>query len=76
MTLRPDPHATGYYTVPEVARMLRVSEWYVRERIADGSLPATVLRFGNGRRIFRIRTRDFEAFRARFTGSATDRRFE
>jgi len=76
MSDRPDPGSPRYLTVPECARALRVSEWFIRERIADGSLRALVVTAPGGRRILRIRPEDWAAFRARFTGNATDRRFE
>jgi len=78
MSDRADDRSPRYLTVPECATALRVSEWFIRERIADGSLRALVVMAPgpSRRRIFRIRPEDWAAFQARFTGSATDRRFE
>lgn len=78
MSDRADVRAPRYLTVPECAGALRVSEWFIRERIADGSLRALVV-MGPGpgrRRILRIRPEDWATYQARFTGNATDRRFE
>jgi excisionase family DNA binding protein len=77
MSDRPDARSPRYLTVPECARALRVSEWWIRERISDGSLRAlAVTGAGRRRRILRIRPEDWAAFRARFTGNATDPHFE
>lgn len=64
-----------WLSTSDAARDIGVSDWWIRERIESGLLPANVVSTG-ARRIFRIAASDWATFRARFVGSATDPRFE
>lgn len=63
-------------TTKEVAFRLGVSSYHVRRQIAEGALAATALHGVRSRKIYRIDERDVDAFVARYTGAATDPRFE
>jgi excisionase family DNA binding protein len=59
----PNPSVTSandspVYTVPEVAQLLRTSEWSVYEMIKRGELPG-VIRIGSQIRIVRQRFREW-----------------
>jgi hypothetical protein len=67
--------AHRWLSTTTAADEIGVSSWWVRERIEAGLLPAGVISTGI-RRIYRISSRDWESFCARFVGSATDPRFD
>jgi hypothetical protein len=71
--LRPFP-PTRWLTTAEAASSIGVSQWWVRQRIEDGLLPATVISTGK-HKVYRIRDNDWADFCARFTGDARDPRF-
>ena len=58
----------------DCARSLGVSDWWVRDRIESGLLPATAIRTGR-RKLYRIRASDWARFVATHSGPATDPRF-
>jgi excisionase family DNA binding protein len=53
-----DSNDSPVFTVPEVARLLRTSEWSIYEMIKRDELPG-VIRIGNQIRIVRQRFRDW-----------------
>lgn len=71
---RPFPPAR-WFTTAEAAASIGVSQWWVRQRIEDGLLPATAISTGK-HKVYRIRDDDWADFRARFTGDARDPRFD
>jgi hypothetical protein len=72
MTFRPG--AEHWLSTAECARSIGVSDWWIRERIEAGILPATAIRTGH-RKVFKVRASDWVLFVARYTGPATDPRF-
>ncbi len=64
-----------WISTDEAARSIGVSSWWVRQRIESGVLPAMAIRSGQ-RKLYRIRVEDWNAFRDRHTGPATDPRFD
>lgn len=64
-----------WLSTSDAAREIGVSDWWIRERIDAGLLPANVLSTG-ARRIYRIAAADWANFCARYVGPATDPRFE
>lgn len=54
----PAPNDSPVYTVPEVARLLRTSEWSIYEMIKRGELPG-VIRIGSQIRVVRQRFREW-----------------
>ena len=70
---RPFPPAR-WLTTAEAASSIGVSQWWIRQRIDDGLLPATAISTGR-HKVYRIRDDDWADFRARYTGDARDPRF-
>ena len=64
-----------WLSTSDAAREIGVSSWWVRERIEAGLLPANVVSTG-ARRLYRIAAADWERFKARYVGLATDPRFD
>src|SRR5665811_1223365 len=52
MTFRPD--ADRWLSTAECARSIGVSDWWIRERITAGILPATAIRTGH-RKVLKVR---------------------
>ncbi len=63
-----------WLTTGEAAAEIRVSPWWIRNRIEAGLLPATAISTGR-HKVYRIRSDDWERFRLRYTGDALDPRF-
>lgn len=63
-----------WITTAEAAAEIGVSQWWIRQRIDDGLLPATAISTGR-HKVYRIRDDDWADFRARYTGDARDPRF-
>lgn len=63
-----------WITTAEAAAKIGVSQWWIRQRIDDGLLPATAISTGR-HKVYRIRDDDWADFRARYTGDARDPRF-
>jgi hypothetical protein len=59
----------------DCARSIGVSDWWIRERIEAGLLPALAIQTGR-RKIYRVRESDWAVFRARYTGDPRDPRFD
>lgn len=70
---RPPP--ARWITTAEAAAAIGVSQWWIRQRIEDGLLPATAISTGR-HKVYRIRADDWDAFRDRYTGDARDPRFD
>jgi hypothetical protein len=60
-----------WLSTTDCARAIGVSNWWIRDRIESGALPALVVHAGR-RRVYRIRSSDWARFVATQTGSATD----
>lgn len=63
-----------WVTTAEAAASIGVSQSWIRTRIQEGLLPAVAISTGR-HKVYRIRAEDWLAFRARYTGDATDPRF-
>lgn len=64
-----------WITTADAAAEIGVSQWWVRQRIEDGLLPAKAISTGR-HKLYRIRRDDWDAFCARYTGDALDPRFD
>ena len=64
-----------WLSTADASRDIGVSQWWVRQRIESGLLPANLISTGQ-RRVYRIADRDWAQFRAKYVGPATDPRFE
>ncbi|HLX33821.1 MAG TPA: hypothetical protein VKR30_01115 [Candidatus Limnocylindrales bacterium] len=71
----PARRSNRWLSTVEAAHEIGVSDWWIRDRIDQGLLPANVISTGS-RRVYRIAREDWERFRARYVGLATDPRFE
>jgi hypothetical protein len=72
--IRPVRHPRWLSTL-DCARSIGVSDWWVRERIETGLLPALAIQTGR-RKIYRVLASDWAVFRARYTGDPRDPRFD
>lgn len=58
-----------WLSTSDAARTIGVSDWFVRERIESGEIPALAITSGR-RKIYRIRASDWARFVAAYTGPA------
>ena len=78
MTVMPRDHQfppARWFTTAEAAAEIGVSQWWIRQRIEDGLLPATAISTGR-HKVYRIRDDDWAAFCAMYTSDALDPRFD
>ncbi len=64
-----------WLTTADAAASLGVSQWWVRQRIDDGLVPAMAISTGR-HKVYRIRDEDWANFCSSYTGDALDPRFE
>lgn len=64
-----------WISTAEAAAEIGVSQWWIRQRIEDGLLPAIAISTGR-HKVYRIRDDDWATFCAMYTGDALDPRFD